>query len=155
MPYLSLYPGLRCPVYLRPYLDMCSASAGRPKKSLLSNFPLLLMGVVGCIMVANSMGLIDRIFLGDGNIWVSASCYALPYINSVQSECMMSGYVLLTLYLRGIFRMYHRFVDRSCTFGKSVYLTNVVIYRKHNVWDVLPFFIDLLRFLGKLVILLM
>ena len=29
-------------------------------------------------MVANSVGLIDRIFLGDGNIWVSASYHALP-----------------------------------------------------------------------------
>ena len=87
-------------------------------------------------MVANSVGLTDRIFLGDGNIWVLASYDALRYINSVQSECMMSGYVLLTLYLSGIFCMYHRFVDRSCTFGKSVYLPavdNVVIYRKHNV----------------------
>ena len=116
MPYLSLYPGQRCPVYLRPLLDMCSASAGRPKKSLLSSFLLLLMGVVGGTMVANSVGLIDRIFLGDGNIWVSASYHALPYINSVQSEYMMSGYVLLTLYLNGIFCMYHRFVDQSCIF---------------------------------------
>ena len=32
-------------------------------------------------MVANSVGLIDRIFLGDGNIWASASYHALPYIN--------------------------------------------------------------------------
>ena len=125
MPYLSLYPGLRCPVYLRPLLDMCSASAGRHKKSLLSSFLLLLMGVVGGTMVANSVGLIDRIFLGDGNIWVSASYHALPYINSVQSECMMSGYVLLTLYLSGIFCMYNRFVDRSCIFGKLVYLPTV------------------------------
>ena len=62
-------------------------------------------------MVATSVGLIDRIFPGDGNIWVSASYHALPYINSVQSECMMSGYVLLTLYLSGIFCIYHRFVD--------------------------------------------
>ena len=31
-------------------------------------------------MVANSVGLIDRIFPGDGNIWVSASYHALPYI---------------------------------------------------------------------------
>ena len=98
---------------------MCSASAGRPKNSLLSSFLLLLMGVVGGTMVANSVGLIDFIFLGDGNIWVSASyhAHALPYINSVQSECMMSGYVLLTLYLSGIFCMYHQFVDRSCIFG--------------------------------------
>ena len=57
MPYLSLYPGLRCPVYLRPLLDICSASAGRPKKSLLSSFLLLLMGVAGGTMVANSVGL--------------------------------------------------------------------------------------------------
>ena len=85
---------------------MCSASVGRPKKSLLSSFLLLLMGVVGSTMVANSAGLIDRIFQGDGNIWVSSSYHALPYINSVQSECMMSGYVLLTLYLSGIFCMY-------------------------------------------------
>ena len=84
-------------------------------------------------------------FSRNGNIWVSASYHALPYINSVQSECMMSGYVLLTLYLNGIFCIYHRFVDRSCIFGKAcIYqlLTNVVIYRKHNVWDVLPFFVD-------------
>ena len=54
-------------------------------------------------MVANSVGLIDHIFPGDGNIWVLASYHALPYINNVQSECMMSGYVLLTLYLSGIF----------------------------------------------------
>ena len=80
------------------------------------------MGVVVGTMVANSVGLIDRIFLGDRNIWVSASYHALPYINSVQSGCMMSGYVLLTLYLSGIFCMYHRFVDRSCIFGKFVYL---------------------------------
>ena len=86
---------------------MCSASAGHPKKSLLSSFLLLLMGVVGGTMVANSVCLIDRIFLGDGNIWVSASYHALPYINTVQSECMMSGYLLLTLYLSGIFCMYH------------------------------------------------
>ena len=59
------------------------------------------------------------------NIWVSASCHALPYINSVQSECMMSGYVLLTLYLSSIFCMYHQFVDRSCIFGKFVYLPTV------------------------------
>ena len=91
-------------------------------------------------MVANSVGLIDRIFPGDGNIWASASYHALPYINSVQSKCMMLGYVLLTLYLSGIFCIYHRFVDRSCIFGKL--LTNVVIYRKHNVWDVLLFFVD-------------
>ena len=76
-------------------------------------------------MVANSVGLIDRIFLGDGNIWVSASYHALPYINSVQSECMMSGYVLLTHYLSGIFCMYHQFVDRSCIFGNFVYLPTV------------------------------
>ena len=93
MPYLSLYRGLRCPVYLHPLLDMCSTNAGRPKKSLLSSFLLLLMGVVGGTMVANSVDLIDRIFLVDGNIWVSASYHALLYINSVQSECMMSGYV--------------------------------------------------------------
>ena len=99
MLYLSLNLGLRCPVYLHPLLDMYSASAGRPKKSLLSSFLLLLMGVAGGTMVANSVGSIDRIFLGDGNIWVSASYHALPYINSVQSECMMSGYVLLLLLL--------------------------------------------------------
>ena len=104
---------------------MCSASAGLPKKSLLSSFLLLLMGVVGSTMVANSVGLIDRIFIGDGNISVSASYHALPYINSVQSECMMSGYVLLTLYLSGIFCMYHRFVDRSCIFSKFVYLPTI------------------------------
>ena len=92
-------------------MDMCSESAGRPKKSLLSSFLLLSMGVVGGTMVANSIGLIDRIFLGDGNMWVSASYHALPYINSVQSECMMSGYMSLTLYLSGIFCMYHRFID--------------------------------------------
>ena len=104
---------------------MRSASAGRPKKSLLSSYLLLLIGVVGSTIVANSVGLIDRIVLGDGNIWVLASYHALPYINSVQLECMMSGYVLLTLYLIGIFCMYHRFVDRSCTFGKSVNLPAV------------------------------
>ena len=76
-------------------------------------------------MVANSVGLIDRIFLGDGNIWVSESYHALPYINSEQSECMMSEYVLLTLYLSGIFCIYHRFVDRSYIFGKFVYLPAV------------------------------
>ena len=90
---------------------MYSASAGRPKISLLSSFPLLLWEVVAGTMVASSVGLIDRIFLGDGNIWVLASCHALPYINSVQSECMMSGHVLLTLYMSGIFCMYDRFVD--------------------------------------------
>ena len=41
------------------------------------------MGVVGSTMVANSVGLIDRIFLGDGNVWVSASYHALPYINKL------------------------------------------------------------------------
>ena len=81
------------------------------QKSLLSSFLLLLMGVAGSTLVANSVGLIDRIFLGAGNIWVLASYHALPYINSVQSECMMSGYVLLTLHLSGIFCMYHQFVD--------------------------------------------
>ena len=35
-------------------------------------------------MVANSVGLINRIFLGDENIWVLASCHDLLYINSVQ-----------------------------------------------------------------------
>ena len=95
------------------------------QKSLLSSFLLLLMGVVGSTMVANSVCLIDRIFPGDGNIWVLASYHALPYINSVQSECMMSGYVLLTLYLSDIFCTYHRFVDRSCIFGKFVYLPAV------------------------------
>ena len=63
-----------------------------PKKSLLSSFLLLLMGVAGSTMAANSVGLIDRIFLGERNIWLSGSYHALPYINSVQSECMMSGY---------------------------------------------------------------
>ena len=129
MLYLSLYPGLGCPVYLRPLLDMCSVSAGRPKKSLLSSFLLLLMGVVGGTMVANSVGLIDRIFSRRRKyMGVSIlSCLALypPYINSVQSECMMSGYVLLTLYLSGIFCMHHRFVDRSCIFGKFLYLPAV------------------------------
>ena len=38
--------------------------------------------MVGGAMVANSLDLIDRIFLGDGNIWVLASYHALPYINS-------------------------------------------------------------------------
>ena len=36
---------------------MCSASAGHPKKSLLSSFLLLLIGVVGGTMVANSVGM--------------------------------------------------------------------------------------------------
>ena len=84
-------------------------------------FTPLLWEVVAGTMVSSSVGLIDRIFLGDGNIWVLTSCHALPYISSVQSECMMPGYVLLPLYLSGIFCMYHRFVDRSCTFSKSVY----------------------------------
>ena len=52
---------------------MCSASVGRPKKSLLSSFPLLPMGVVAGTMVANSVGLIDRILLGERNIWILAS----------------------------------------------------------------------------------
>ena len=96
-----------------------------PKNSLLSSFLLLLMGMVDGTMVANSVGLIDRISPGDGNIWAIASYHALPYINSVQSECMMSGYVLLTLYLSGTFCMYHQFVDRSRIFGKFVYLPAV------------------------------
>ena len=73
MPYLSLYPGILIPVYLPPLLDICSASAGRPKNSLLSS---LLMGVVAGTMVANSVGLTDRIFLVEGNTWVLASDHA-------------------------------------------------------------------------------
>ena len=64
---------------------MCSASAGRPKKSLLSSFLLLLMGVVGGTMVANSVGLIDRIFPGDGNMGLSIlSCLALYKLCAIE-----------------------------------------------------------------------
>ena len=56
------------------------------QKSLLLSFLLLLMGVVGGTMVANSVGLIDRIFLGDGDIWVLASYHALPYRNSMHNR---------------------------------------------------------------------
>ena len=73
-------------------------------------------------MVARFVDVMNHIFPGDGNIWVWASGHALPYINYVQSECMMSGYALLTLCLSGISSMYHQFVDQFCMFGKSVYL---------------------------------
>ena len=106
---------------------MCPASAGRAKKSLLSSFLLLLMGVAASTMVADSVSLMDQIFLADRKIWVLASYRALPYINSSQSECM-SGYLLLTLYLSGIFCIYHQFVDLSCTFDKSVYFPAVDEY---------------------------
>ena len=97
MPHRSLCPRLRCPVYLRPLLGMYSASAGHPKIPMLSSFPLLLWEVVAGTMIANSVGSIDRIFLGEGNIWVLPSCHALSYINFVQSECIMSGCVVESL----------------------------------------------------------
>ena len=52
---------------LCPLLGMYSASAGRPKIFLLSSFPLLLWDLVAGTMVASSVGLIDRIFLGEGS----------------------------------------------------------------------------------------
>ena len=41
-------------------------------------FSTVANGVVDGTMVANYVGLIDRIFLRGGNIWVSASYHALP-----------------------------------------------------------------------------